>query len=216
MKSPLSGKIACCPLSVERRNFFGASGAAIGLALLPSWATLAATYSVPVASGSLQVRLACLRDDGSFADVGGAATKASGKSVPGTMLAYGSSVDMPFGLEAQYGSDFHHRFWQARLQGQSMEISPPIRLRWPDATGTGQIVTVTSRGARAQIKIPARAGTYALTLSNTNSAPPSLAGYTIAGASTSGSGCNAALTERGTNIPASFAYAVFGVIAQAG
>jgi hypothetical protein len=207
MKTPFDGKLVCRPIFVERRNFLGSSGAALGLALLPSWAALATT-GMPITNRPLQVRLAYLRDDGMFADASRAAFAASDKSVPVTMTAYGSSADIPFGIEAHCGADFYHRFWQARLQGRSMEISPPIRLRWTAPAGAAQHMVVTSRGARAQIEIPARLGIYALTLSNTSDMPPSLAGYGLA--DTSASGGNAVVKHRNT-VPANFAYAVFDV-----
>ncbi len=210
MKTPFDGKLVYHPFFAERRNFLGSSGAALGLALLPSWVALATTKGTLAPLGPLQVRLAYLRDDGIFADAASAAFTASDKSAlaPVVMTTYGSSADTSFGLEAHYGADFYHRFWQARRQGHSMEISPPIRLRWSAPAGAGQGVVVTSRGVRAQIEIPACVGTYALTLSNTGDTPPSLAGYSLG--NTSAKGCSA-VVKHGSTVPAGFAYAVFDV-----
>lgn len=143
---------------VGRRSVLGFVAAALGLALLPRGAR--SSVAAEAAPGGPAVRVA---------RIGGAAG-AQGAGLF-RLRVREASVNMPFAIEARYGADTGHRFWQAWKQQHDGAIAHSHAVAVTcHARPSGLELAVRANGSVTACAVPAAPGTYVLTVASSHAA----------------------------------------------
>ena len=161
----------------SRRSILGfAAAAAAGVALLPRIGRSAAE----VADQGPLVQIARVDANGDLIHL----RRATGGEGLFRVRVRDVGVNAPFAIEARYGEDFHHRFWQAWKQHDgSMTHSHGAAVAC-HAQSTGIELVIRVGGKPTSCALPAEPGLYALTVAAPAGATTYLQGrFTAAGSS---------------------------------
>jgi hypothetical protein len=149
--------------SSPRRRFFKWAAAAAGAILSPRWASAAVAAIHPQAGATI----ARLQSNGVLVDAIEMAAE------PGLFLmrVRAGSTSVPLALDAVYPDGAHHRFWQAWQQGNMLQQSSPIGIRWLAQLGAGLPLNLSVAGQSLPLIMPSYAGIYVLAVGLVGGAP---------------------------------------------